>query len=102
MDGSLRYRKVTDTHQDNWKTQPHRYDTAPWIQLPCECRIDWTREGTDILKQRSLEYIRSQSNDITYYTDGSSDGTRVSAAVVHKEEIIIRLNDSISICTLDA
>ena len=66
-----------------------------------ECRIDWTREGTDILKQRSLKYIRSQPCDNTYYTDGLSDGTQVAAAVVHKEEdIIIRLNDSASV--LDA
>ena len=82
-------------------TQLQRHDTAPWEQLPYECRIDWTPEGTEILKQRSLEYIRSQPDDNTYYTDGSSDGTRVSAAVVHtEEEIIIRLNDSASV--LDA
>ena len=57
--------------------------------------IDYTREGTEILKQRSLEYIRTQPDDNTYYTDGSSDGTRVAAGGVHKEEeIIIRLNDS--------
>ena len=50
------------------------------------------------MKQRSLEYIRSQPDDNTYYTDGSSDRTRVSAAVVHKEEeIIIRPNDSASV-----
>ena len=77
-------------------TQLQRHDTAPY-----ECRIDWTREGTEILKQRSLEYIRSQLDDNTYYTDGSTDGTRVAMAVVHKEgEIIIRLNDSASV--LDA
>ena len=82
-------------------TQLQSDDTAPWEQLPYECRIDWTREGTEILKQRSLEYILSQPDDITYYTDGSSDGTRVEAAVVHmEEEIIIRLNDSASV--LDA
>ena len=82
-------------------TQLQRDDTAPWEQLPYECRIDWTREGTEILKQRSLEYIRSQPDDNTYYTDGLSDGTRVAAAVLHKEdEIIIRLNDSASV--LDA
>ena len=76
-------------------------NTAPWEQLPYDCRIDWTKEGTEVLKQRSLEYIRSQPDDNTYYTDGSSDGTRVAAAVVHKkEEIIIRLNDSASV--LDA
>ena len=76
-------------------TQLQRDDTAPWEQLPYKCRIDWTREGTEILKQRLLEYICSQPDDNTNYTDGSSDGTRVAAAVVHKEEeIIIRLNDS--------
>ena len=51
-------------------TQLQRHDTVPWEQLPYECRIDWIREGTEILKQRSLEYIRTQPNDITYYTDG--------------------------------
>ena len=49
-------------------TQLQRDDTAPWEQLPYKCRIDWTREVTEILKQRSLEYIRSQPDDITYYT----------------------------------
>ena len=58
----------------------------PWEQLLYECRMDWIREGTDILKQRSIEYIRSEPDDNTYYTDGSSNGTRVAAAVVHKEE----------------
>ena len=43
----------------------------------------------EILKQRPLEYIRSQPDDNTYNTDGSSEGTRVAAAVVHKEEEII-------------
>ena len=51
-----------------------------------------------MLKQRSLEYIGSRPDDNTYYPDGSSDWTRVAAAVVHKEEeIIIRLNDSASV-----
>ena len=73
-------------------------NSAPWEQLPYHCRIDWTEEGTSVLKQRLLAYIRSQPDDYTYYTDGSSDGTRVAAAVVHKtEEIIIRLNDSASV-----
>ena len=81
--------------------QLQRHDTAPWEQLPYEYRIDWTREGTELLKHRSLEYIRSQPDDNTYYTDGSSDRTRVAAEGVHKEEeIIIRLNDSASV--LDA
>ena len=75
--------------------------SAPWEQLPYHCRIDWTKEGTEVLKQRSLAYIRSQPEDNTFYTDGSSDGTRVAAAVVHNtEEIIVRLNDSASV--LDA
>ena len=47
-------------------TQLQRHDTAPWEQLPYECRLDWTREGTEIPKQRSLEYIRSQPDDKTY------------------------------------
>ena len=76
-------------------------NSAPWEQLPYDCRIDWTKEGTEVLKQRSLAYIRFQPDDNTYYTDGSSDGTWVVAAMVHKtEEIIIRLNDSASV--LDA
>ena len=79
-------------------TQRQRDDIAPWEQLPYECRINWTREAMEILKQRSLEYICSQPDDNTYYTDGSSDGTWLAAAVVHKEkEIIIRLNDSSSV-----
>ena len=45
-----------------------------------------------------IKYIRSQLDD---NTDGSSDETRVAAAVVHKEEEKnIRLNDSASV--LDA
>ena len=68
------------------------------IQLPYECRIDWTREEAEILKQGSLSYIRSQPDNTTYDTEGSSDGTRVAAAVVHNEEdIIIRLNNSASV-----
>ena len=58
-----------------------------WQQLPYECRIDWTREGTHLLKQRLLAYICSQPDNNAYYTDGSSDGTRL-AAVVHKEKEI--------------
>ena len=82
-------------------TQLQRDDTAPWEQIPYECRIDWTREGTEILRHRSLEYIRSQPDDNTYYTDDSSDEARVATTVVHtEEEIIIRLNDSASV--LDA
>ena len=82
-------------------TQLQRDDTAPWEQLPYECRMDWTKEGTDILKQRSLEYICTQPDNNTYYIDGLSDGTRVAAALVHKEEeILIRLNDLVSV--LDA
>ena len=65
-------------------TQLQGDDTAPWEQLPYECRIDWT--GTDKLKQRLLEYIRSSPDDNTYYTDSSGDGTRVAAEVVYKEE----------------
>ena len=59
-------------------TQLQRDDTAPWEQLPYECRIDWNRGGTEIQKQRSLD-------GNTYYTDGSSNGTRLTAGVVHKE-----------------
>ena len=80
------YRKIRGNTKP--PAQLQRHDTAPWEQLPYDCRIDWTRKGTE---------IRSQPDDNTYYTDGSSDGTRVTAAVVHKEEIIIRLNDSASV-----
>ena len=87
MDGPLTHRNVTDSHQHNWRNQHNYKDTTPpWEQLPYECRIDWTREGMEILKQRPLEYIRSQPDDNTCYIDGSSGGTRVAAAVVHKEE----------------
>ena len=54
-------------------------NSAPWEQLPYPCRIDWTKEGTEVLKQRSLAYIRSQPDDNTYYTDGSSDGSVLDA-----------------------
>ena len=78
MDGPLRYRNVTDSHQLD---EPTYLQHRPWEQLPYECRIDWTREGTEILQESSIEYIYSQPDDNTYYTDGSSD--------VHKEEEII-------------
>ena len=79
-----------------------RHDTAPWEQLPYECRIDCTREGTEILKQRSLGYIRAQPDDNTYYTDDSSDGTRVAAVVVQREEeLMILLNDSVSVLNVE-
>ena len=32
-------------------TQLQRDDTAPWEHLPYKCRIEWTREGTELLKQ---------------------------------------------------
>ena len=84
---------VTDLNQDNWRNQQNYKETTP-----PQDRLD--SGGNQQPKQRSLEYIRSQQ-DNTYYTDGSSDGKRVAAEVVHKEEeIIIRLNDSASV--LDA
>ena len=99
IDGPLIYRNVTDLYQDNWRNQ-HNYKetTSSWEQLPYECRIDWTPEGTEILKHISLDYIRSQSDDNMYNTDVSSAGTQVAPAVVYKKEkIIIRLNDSASV-----
>ena len=51
------------------------YNTAPWEQLPYECRIDWTKEGTEVLKQRSPEYIRSHPDDNTDYTDTGGGGS---------------------------
>ena len=72
-----------------------------WCAVKFSFSLDWTKEGTKVLKQRSLEYIRSQPDDNTYYTDGSRDGEGVAATVVHKtEEIIIRFHDSASV--LDA
>ena len=63
--------RLTSTHLEE-PTQLQRGDTVPWEQLPYTCRIYWTREGTEIMKQRSLDYIRSQPDDNTYYTDGSN------------------------------
>ena len=61
-------------------------------------RNGWT---TVIPECHRLVSRQLQPDDNTYYTGGSSDGTRVAAEVVHKEEeIIIRLNDSASV--LDA
>ena len=60
--------------------------------------FNWIMLWTEILKQRSLEYIHSLPDDNMYYIDGSGDGTRVAVTVVHKEEeIIIRRNDSASV-----
>ena len=67
-------------------TQLEIDNTAPWEHLPYECRIYWTKERTEVLKQRSLEYIRSQPEDNTYYTDGSSDGTRVRQLYTRKKK----------------
>ena len=70
MDGPLRFRNATDLYQDNWE-DPRQLkidNSAPREQLPYHCRIDWTKEGTEVLKQRSQAYIRSQPNDNTYYT----------------------------------
>ena len=78
------HRLVSRQLEDPDPTQLEIDNTASWKQLPYKCRTDWTKEGTEILKQRSLEYIRSQP-DNTYYTDGSSDGTRVAAEVIHKK-----------------
>ena len=73
----------------------------PWEDLPYECRIDWTPDGIELVKQNALTYINSQPDDSTYYTDGSSDGNCVAAAFVHQdEETIMRLNNSASV--LDA
>ena len=79
-------------------TQLQRHATTPW--KPYECRIDWTLEGVNVNTETEITRIHPP-DDNTYYTAGSSDGTHVDAAVVHKEEeIIIRLNDSASV--LDA
>ena len=69
--------------------------------MPYECRIDWTPDGIEVVKHNALTYIKSQPDYSTYYTDGSSDGTREWAAFVHQEEeTVIRLNNSASV--LDA
>ena len=73
-------------------TQLQRDDTAPWEQLPYECRIYWNLEGTERLKQRSLEYIRSQP-DNTYYTDGSSDGCNTHKSLTAVNILINRKRD---------
>ena len=53
------------------------------------------------ITQFSSKTRHNAPNERIRYTDGSSDGTRVMTAVVHKEEeIIIILNDSASV--LDA
>ena len=44
-------------------TQRQRDKTVQWEQLQYEYRIVWTREGTKILKQRSPEYSRPQTDD---------------------------------------
>ena len=65
--------------------------------LSNECRIDWAPDGIDEVKHNALTYINSQPDDSTYYTDGSSDDTRVAAAFVHQqEETVIWINISIS------
>ena len=63
-----------------------------------KCRINWTREGTEILKQRSLEYIRSQPDDNTYYTDGSGDGT---VKVCFRDELGFLNCDDICMCVVN-
>ena len=77
------------------------YDCAPWEDLPYYCRIDWTPDGIELVKQNAFTYINSQPDNSPYYTDGSSDGNCVAAAFVHQdEETIMRLNNSASV--LDA
>ena len=72
------------------------YDSAPGEDLPYECRIDWTPDGIEVVKQNALTYINSQTDDSTYYTDGPGDGNCVAAALVHQEEeTIMRLNNSL-------
>ena len=87
--------------RDNNNPPIQTKESAPWEVLPYECRIDWTPDGIESVKQKALTYINLHPADNTYYTDGSSDGNRVAAAFIHQtEETIIRLNDSASV--LDA
>ena len=62
------YRLLSDQMDDNPLLQTK--DTAPWEELPYECRIDWTSDGFYVVKQNALAYISSQPDDGTYYTDG--------------------------------
>ena len=55
-----------------------------------------TPDGIDVVKHTALTYINSQPDNSTYYTDGSSDGTRVAAA-----ETVIRLNNSTSVLDVE-
>ena len=56
-------------------------------------RMNTGRNGSTT---REMTYIHPDNN--TFYTDGSGDGSRAAAAIVHKEEdIFIRLNDSASL-----
>ena len=81
--------KIQDCHRllsDQMDVNPllQTDDSAPWEVLPYECRIDWTSDGSEVVKQNALTYINSQPDDSTYYPDGSSDGSRVAAAFIHQ------------------
>ena len=78
--------------RDNINPPFQTNESAPWEVLPYECRIDWTPDGIESVKQKALTYINLHPADNTYYTDGSSDGNRVAAAFIHQtEETITRL-----------
>ena len=58
---------------------------------------------TDAMRTQAPQYINNPCPDVTgtYYTDGSSNGRRVGAALVTEErQISIRLNDDATV--LDA
>ena len=56
-------------------TQLQRDDTAPWEQLPYECRTDWTREGTEILKHIHHQYAPSVTSTHTTHIISSTAPT---------------------------
>ena len=85
-------RQLEDQHNYKETTPPHGNNH--------HTNVGYTGLGRE-RKYWNTRIHPSQRDDNTYYTDGSSDGTRVAAAVVCKEEeILIRLYDSASV--LDA
>ena len=62
IQSTLEYHRLASRQLED-PIQLQRDDSASY-----ECRIYWTREETEILKQGSREYIRSQPDNNTYYT----------------------------------
>ena len=85
---------INRRQRNGWTTEIHEYQrfSSKQYEEPTQLQTDDTNYHTNVLKERLLEYISSQPDDNTYYTDGSIDGTRVPAAVVLKEEDIFSSN----------